>query len=125
MKLTARVPVTAGLLTLMLCSATGCKRLQSNDKLNKGVAAFKNAKYEEATNFFQQAKAYFLQLTGDPALSAQMALQALAGQLEQQASSLGFFDCFWIFAVIGVALALLVPLMKRSAAEKGAHIAAE
>jgi tetratricopeptide (TPR) repeat protein len=55
MKLTARVPVTAGLLTLMLCSATGCKRLESNDKLNKGVAAFKNAKYEDATNFFQQA----------------------------------------------------------------------
>jgi tetratricopeptide (TPR) repeat protein len=55
MRLIARVPVTAGLLTLLLLSATGCKRLQSNDQLNKGVAAFKNAKYEDATNFFQKA----------------------------------------------------------------------
>ena len=57
MRLTARVPVTAGLLTLLLMSATGCKRLQSNDQLNKGVAAFKNAKYEDATSFFQKAVA--------------------------------------------------------------------
>jgi tetratricopeptide (TPR) repeat protein len=55
MKLTARVPVTAGLLTLLLLSATGCKRLRAADKLNKGVAAFKNAKYEDAENYFQQA----------------------------------------------------------------------
>ncbi len=55
MRLSARVPVTAGLTALLLMSATGCKRLKSNDQLNKGVAAFKNAKYEEATNHFQQA----------------------------------------------------------------------
>jgi cytochrome c-type biogenesis protein CcmH/NrfG len=55
MRLTARVPVTAGLMTLLLLSAAGCKRLQSNDQLNKGVADFKNAKYESATNHFQQA----------------------------------------------------------------------
>ncbi len=54
MKLIARVPVTAGLLALML-SATGCARLRSGDQLNKGVAAFKNAKYEDATNYFQNA----------------------------------------------------------------------
>jgi len=55
MRLTVRVPVTAGLLTLLLLSATGCKRLRAADKLNKGVAAFKNAKYEDAENYFQQA----------------------------------------------------------------------
>ena len=55
MNLTARVPVTAGLLALMLVSATGCARLRSGDQLNRGVAAFKNAKYEEATNYFQNA----------------------------------------------------------------------
>jgi len=55
MRLTARVPVTAGLLTLLLVSATGCKTLRANDKINKGVAAFKNAKYEDAENYFQQA----------------------------------------------------------------------
>ena len=55
MRLTARVPVTAGFLTLFLLSAIGCKRLESNDQLNKGVAAFKNAKYEDATDHFQKA----------------------------------------------------------------------
>jgi tetratricopeptide (TPR) repeat protein len=55
MRLTARIPVTAGLLTLLLLSATGCKRLESNDQLNKGVADFKNAKFESATNHFQKA----------------------------------------------------------------------
>ena len=54
MKLTARVPVTAGLLALMLLP-TGCARLRAADQLNKGVAAFKNAKYEDATNYFQNA----------------------------------------------------------------------
>jgi tetratricopeptide (TPR) repeat protein len=55
MKLTARVPVTAGLTALLLMSATGCARLRSGDQLNKGVAAFKNAKFEDATNYFQNA----------------------------------------------------------------------
>jgi len=55
MRLIARVPVTAGLLTLLLLSATGCKRLRAGDQLNKGVAAFKNAKYEEAENYFQNS----------------------------------------------------------------------
>ena len=55
MKLTARIPVTAGLVALLLMSATGCARLRSGDQLNKGVAAFKNAKYEDATNYFQNA----------------------------------------------------------------------
>ena len=55
MKLTARVPVTAGLLALTLIAVSGCARLRSGDQLNKGVAAFKNAKYEDATNYFQNA----------------------------------------------------------------------
>ena len=55
MRLIARVPVTAGLLTLLLLSATGCTRLRAGDQLNKGVAAFKNAKYEDAENYFQKA----------------------------------------------------------------------
>ena len=55
MKLTARVPVTAALMALSLLSATGCKRLRANDEINKGVADFKNARYESATNHFQNA----------------------------------------------------------------------
>jgi hypothetical protein len=35
------------------------------------------------------------------------------------------FDVFWLCAALGVGLKLLVLLMKRSLAEKGAHIGAE
>ena len=55
MKLTARISVTAAFLALMLSSATGCNRLKARDQLNKGVQAFKNARYEEAVNHFQTA----------------------------------------------------------------------
>ncbi len=55
MKLTARIPATAGLMALILFSATGCKRLRANYEINKGVADFKNAKLESATNHFQSA----------------------------------------------------------------------
>ena len=45
----------AGLTALLLLSATGCKHLMANDQINKGVAAFKNARYEEAEDHFQKA----------------------------------------------------------------------
>jgi len=54
MKLTARIPVTAALLALML-TVTGCNKLKSRDQLVKGVQSFKNARYEEAVNHFQNA----------------------------------------------------------------------
>ena len=55
MKSIARVPVlTAGALALLLLSA-GCKRLEARDQLNKGVQAYKSAKYEEAIQHFQNA----------------------------------------------------------------------
>ena len=55
MKLTARIPVTAALLAMLLGSTTGCNRLKARDQLNKGVQAFKNARYEEAITNFQNA----------------------------------------------------------------------
>ncbi len=51
----ARVPVlAAAALSLMLLSA-GCKRLEARDQLNKGVQAYKAARYEEAIGHFQRA----------------------------------------------------------------------
>jgi MFS transporter, DHA2 family, multidrug resistance protein len=76
-------------------------------------------------SYLDQAQAAFLQQTGDPAASQQMALQSLENLREQQASSLSYFDAFLIFAVLAVALAFLVLLMKRSTAQKGQHVAAE
>jgi DHA2 family multidrug resistance protein len=54
-----------------------------------------------------------------------MALQSLSNLRDQQATSLAYFDDFWLFAVLALALVLLVPLMKRSVAEKGEPIGAE
>lgn len=55
MKLTARIPLTAAFVALILVSATGCKQLKSRDQINKGVQSFKNARYEEAVDHFQTA----------------------------------------------------------------------
>jgi tetratricopeptide (TPR) repeat protein len=42
---------------LALLSASGCAKLEARDHLNKGVMAYKNAKYEEAIDHFQQSVA--------------------------------------------------------------------
>ncbi len=76
-------------------------------------------------SFLEKGQAFFMQHTGDPARSRQMTEQALAGLRQQQAAALAYFDVFWLCAVLGLALVLLVLLMKRSVAEKGAHIGAE
>jgi DHA2 family multidrug resistance protein len=76
-------------------------------------------------SYIAQVQPGFLQQTGDPVAAQQMALQSLENLREQQSSALAYFDAFLIFAVLGVVLAFLVPLMKRSVAEKGAHVAAE
>src|ERR1700758_2483890 len=43
--------------TLALFSSVGCDKLRARDQLNKGVTAYKNTKYEEAIDHFQQAVA--------------------------------------------------------------------
>jgi len=47
--------VTAAALALL--SSMGCNKLRARDNLNKGVTAYKNAKYEEAIDHFQQSVA--------------------------------------------------------------------
>jgi DHA2 family multidrug resistance protein len=79
----------------------------------------------QVSTFFAQTQDAFLQQTGDPAASQQMTLQVLDNLRQQQASSLAYFDVFWVCAAVGVGLTLLVFFMKRSVAEKGAHVAAE
>jgi DHA2 family multidrug resistance protein len=76
-------------------------------------------------SFLERARAFFYQQTGDPAGAQQRAAQALDNLRQQQASSLAYFDVFWMCAALGVTLVLLVLLMKRSVAEKGAHVGAE
>jgi len=42
-------------LAVLLLVSTGCDKLKSRDELNKGVAAFKNAKYPDAIEHFKSA----------------------------------------------------------------------
>jgi len=77
------------------------------------------------SSFLEQARGVFLQQTGDPVAAQQLAWQALENLREQQASSLAYFDTFWMAAVLTFAVTFLVLIMKRSVAEKGAHIGDE
>ena len=83
-------------------------------------------RFNPAVNAFAaQSQRALLRQTGDPALSKRMSWQALDDLRQQQASSLAYFDVFWFAAVLAFALVVLVLLMKRSVAEKGAAIGAE
>jgi tetratricopeptide (TPR) repeat protein len=42
-------------VALALFSSVGCNKLRARDQLNKGVQSYKNSRYEEAINHFQQA----------------------------------------------------------------------
>ena len=42
---------------LVVLSSTGCNKLKARDHLNKGVQAYKNSKFEQAIDDFQQAVA--------------------------------------------------------------------
>jgi MFS transporter, DHA2 family, multidrug resistance protein len=77
------------------------------------------------SSFLEQARGTFLQQTGDPVAAQQLALQALANLREQQASSLAYFDVFWMAAVLTFVVAFAVLFMKRSVAEKGAPVGSE
>jgi DHA2 family multidrug resistance protein len=98
------------------------RRLQLHSlRLGESLDAFNAA----VTSFFDQARALFLQQTGDPVAAQQLAAQALENLRQQQASALAYFDVFWLLAVLTILLVPLVLLMKRSVAEKGAHIGGE
>ncbi len=43
---------------VILLSATACNKLRARDQLNKGVSSYKNARYEQAIDHFQQAVSY-------------------------------------------------------------------
>jgi MFS transporter, DHA2 family, multidrug resistance protein len=76
-------------------------------------------------SFLEQARGVFLQQTGDPPAAQQLALQVLENLRQQQASSLAYFDVFWMLAVLTLVLAPVVLLMKRPVAEKGARTGSE
>ena len=78
-----------------------------------------------ASDFLARAQAFFVQQTGDPVASRQLAVLQLENLRQQQASSLAFFDTFWMAAVLTFVVTFAVLFMKRSVAEKGAHVGSE
>lgn len=66
-----------------------------------------------------------MQQTGDPIAARQMTLKILEDTRDQQALSLAYFDVFWALSAVSLVMIGLVFFMRRSVAEKGAHIAAE
>ena len=56
MKTTQKLLVVFAAALVML-SSTGCNKLKARDHLNKGVQAYKNSKFEQAIDHFQQAVA--------------------------------------------------------------------
>ena len=76
-------------------------------------------------SFLARAQAFFLQQTGDPVAAQQLAWRQLENLHQQQASSLAYFDTFWMMAVLTFAVTFCVVFMKRSVAEKGGHAGSE
>ena len=74
-----------------------------------------------ANSFVAHARAFFLLQTADPVAAQQLGLQELENLRQQQASSLAYFDCFWMFAVLTFVLVFVALFMKRSVAAKGAY----
>jgi MFS transporter, DHA2 family, multidrug resistance protein len=98
------------------------RRLQFHSlRLNESL----NSLNQPVNNLLTNGQRFFLQHTGDPALSHQMALGVLDQTRTNQALSLAYFDVFSFCAAVGVLLGFFVLLMRRSVAEKGAHVGAE
>jgi MFS transporter, DHA2 family, multidrug resistance protein len=87
---------------------------ESLDAFNAGVVSF-----------LGQARGVFVQQIGDPVGAQQLAWEALENLRQQQASALAYFDVFLMLSVVTLALVPVVLLMKRSVAQKGAHIGGE
>jgi tetratricopeptide (TPR) repeat protein len=47
--------ISAGLVIVLAIGSYGCEKLQARDHLNKGVQAYKSAKYAEAVEHFQKS----------------------------------------------------------------------
>lgn len=105
MKRTTRLMLA--FLAILALAATGCAKLQARDNLNKGVRAFREAHYENAVKYFEQAVQLDPELTTaeiylatayaqqyvpggrgeDNAKNAQMAIQTFENVLKRDPSN--------------------------------------
>jgi DHA2 family multidrug resistance protein len=76
-------------------------------------------------NYVENLQSALQPLSGDSSGVRDLSYQLVDNLRQQQATALAFFDVFWVFAVVAAILIPLVLLMRRSVAEKGAHLAAD
>jgi DHA2 family multidrug resistance protein len=76
-------------------------------------------------DLLQRAQQFFLQQTGDGPHSQLLALESLEQLRDRQVLSLAYFDVFLVLSAVSLGLLLLIFLMRRSVAEKGAAIGGE
>lgn len=55
MKSNLKTYLSAGLVIVLAIASYGCEKLQARDNLNKGVQAYKSAKYAEAADYFTKS----------------------------------------------------------------------
>ena len=90
-------------------------------RLNEHIDAF-NPNVRAAAEHATQT---FAHMNGDLPQAKLLALEALRHARDTQASSLAYFDVFFLSAVLSGGLVFLVFLMRPSRAIKGEHVAAE
>ena len=90
-------------------------------RLNESLDTFNPS----INSLLTQGQDFFMQQTGDPVASRQLTIGSLEQLRDQQALSLAYFDVYFVSAALAFGLVFLLLLMRRSVAEKGAHIAAD
>ena len=88
---------------------------ESLDPFNPAVASF----------LAQARGAFFFSRPAIRWLRSSWPGKPLENLRQQQASSLAYFDTFWMMAVLTFVVAFAVLFMKRSVAEKGGHVGSE
>src|SRR5262249_5898212 len=69
---------------------------------NARVGEFLDPLNPELQAFFDNARPFFTQQTGDSAGSLELSLEALENLRQQQSLSMAYFDTFWLFAVLAI-----------------------
>src|SRR5205085_2074177 len=97
----------------------GRKRVGDHGRRDLRLVAGLTPRNEQTREFLRQGRELYRQRTGDPTWSTFMGLQSLDNLRQQQAAAFGFFDVFFVCAVLSIVLVVLVLPMRRSVAEKG------
>jgi DHA2 family multidrug resistance protein len=75
--------------------------------------------------YWQQMTQYFQATTSSLKHAQMMGWAAINQQLQRQAAALSYYDVFYVFSLLALALIPLLFVMRPAVAAKGAHVAAE